>query len=353
MKKAFGTSMAVALAMGLIVTACSSNSENGSQNTATPTETVKQASETPKEQPKDKINLTGFPISNENIQLSIMVKKGANQSAWQDLWISKHLGEKLGGTIVATEVDDASWNEKKNLAFAAGELPDFFMTNGALTSNDVMNYGQQGQLIPLNDLIDAYAPNIKKFLDANPEVKKSITDPDGKIYALPGVNPVKREASIGRYWINKPWLDNLGLEMPTTLDEFYTVLKAFKEKDPNGNGKADEIPASGSVSNPISMIVLSALGLTESSANGISLDKSDTKVIYAPEQPEYKEYLIFMNKLFKEGLIDPEYFTQNIQAYRGKAQQGLVGFFFDAAGILSVGAEKYADYPSFPHLPVL
>ncbi|NQX58375.1 extracellular solute-binding protein [Paenibacillus qinlingensis] len=346
MKKVFVTSMALALAMSLIVTACSSNSENGSQNTAKPTDTGKQASETP----KTKVNATGFPISNENIQLTIMVKKAANQGAWQDLWISKHLEEKLGGKIVATEVDDASWNEKKNLAFAAGELPDFFMTNNAFTSTDVLNYGQQGQLIRLNELIDKYAPNIKKFLDANPDVKKSITDPKGNIYALPGVNPVKREASIGRYWINKQWLDKLGLKMPTTLDEFYTVLKAFKEKDPNGNGKADEIPASGSTANPLSMIVLSALGLVEGSWNGITLDKTGNKVIYAPQQPEYKEYLIFMNKLFKEGLIDPEYYTQNIQAYRGKAQQGLVGFFFDAAPVLSVGAEKYTDYPSFPPL---
>lgn len=290
-------------------------------------------------------NPTGFPISNQPIVLNTMIQTSPGQAPWNDLWISKHLGEILGGTINATEIQ--SWQEQKNLAFSTGELPDMFVTLGALTGLDVANYSAQGLLLPLNDLIDQYAPNIKALLDENPDVVKSLTMPDGNIYALPGFLDSPRELVVGRYWINKQWLENLNLDIPTTLDEFYTVLKAFKEQDPNGNGLADEIPASGDLGNPIKMIVLTALGLTQ---DKIGLDMSGTKVVYAPTTPEYREYLEFMNRLYAEGLLDSEYFSQNVQSFRGKAAQGQVGFFFDAAHFVAAGLQNYEQYGSFPPL---
>ena len=97
--------------------------------------------------------------------------------------------------------------------------------------------------IALNDLIDQYCPNLKAEMAKRPGAEERITAPDGNIYSLPFLG------RSGNGWINsfinQPWLDKLGLEMPTTLDEFYEVLKAFKTQDPNGNGIADEIPYAG------------------------------------------------------------------------------------------------------------
>lgn len=73
----------------------------------------------------------------------------------------------------------------------------------------------------------------------------AITAPDGNIYALPSINDCYHCSMAQKMWIYKPWLDKLGLDVPTTTDELYTVLKAFKDKDPNGNGKADEVPLTG------------------------------------------------------------------------------------------------------------
>ncbi|MBO9609368.1 MAG: extracellular solute-binding protein [Paenibacillaceae bacterium] len=328
-----------------MLTACTGNSGNAGKSGAD-----KGASPAPSAaaQTNDKINPTGFPIAKQSIQLSIMMKKPANQSSWNELWISKYLDEKLGGKTTAVEIDENAWNEKKNLAFATGELPDIIWSGGALTSSDVTNYGSQGLLIPLNELIDKYAPNIKKTLQDNPDLRKTVTSLDGKIYALAAPTYPKREPVIGRYWLNMQWMNKLGLKVPTTLDEFYNVLKAFKEKDPNGNGKADEIPASGaSASNPIDSIVLTAVGYME---KYISLDKTGKKVVYTQAQPEFKDYLAFMNKLYKEGLLDPEYYTQNITTFRGKAQKDQVGFYFDAAHFVAVGLDKYTNYASFPPL---
>lgn len=326
----------------LFLTACTGNNSSnvGNENSASSNNSTNQTTE--------KINVDGYPISNEDIELTIMMKKSPDQKEWDKLWISNHLNEVLGGTIKAIEIDDAAWDEKKNLAFATGELPDIIWSMNALTASDVANYGNQDLLIPLNDLIDQYAPNIKRTLENNPALRKTITSLDGNIYALGAPVYPKREPIMGRYWLNMEWLEKLGLEVPNTLDEFYSVLKAFKEQDPNGNGEADEIPASGSSeTNPIDMIVLSALGFLE---KGISLDDSGTKVRYTQTDENFKEYLIYMNKLYSEGLLDNEYYTQNITTFRGKAQQERVGFYFDAAHFVAVGLDNYLNYESFAPL---
>lgn len=296
------------------------------------------------------VNPDGYPISSQNIEITMMMKKSPNQSDWDKLWISSHLSEKLGGKIKAIEVVESTWNEKKNLAFATGELPDAFWATDALTPQDVATYSQQGLLIPLNDLMEKYAPNLMKELQNDPEALKAITSLDGKIYALPGMSDIERERARGRVWINREWLDKLGLKVPTTLDQFYDMLKAFKERDPNGNGQQDEIPFSGLYDDTwgdVGLTVLSALGYVEKK---IGLDKSGNTAVYVPAQPEYKEYLTFMNKLYKEGLLDNEYFTHNVQTFRGKVGQMRIGYFHDSAHFLGTGVANYSKYISMEPL---
>ena len=106
---------------------------------------------------------------------------------------------------------------------------------GRLTSADEVNYGTQGLLAPLNPLIEANAPNLQKLLREQPAIAQSITTPDGNIYALPGIT-----AGFGLYpklWLNKVWLEALGMDEPKTTDELYDVLEAFKTQDPTATAK--------------------------------------------------------------------------------------------------------------------
>jgi len=103
----------------------------------------------------------------------------------------------------------------------------------------IFTYALQGAFLPLNDLIDQYGPNIKKFLDENEEVKKALTAPDGNIYML---NYIPDGDAARAYFIRTDWLKKLNLEMPTNFEELEKVLYAFKNDDPNGNGIKDEIP---------------------------------------------------------------------------------------------------------------
>ena len=131
----------------------------------------------------------------------------------------------------------SGWDEKKTVILASGDVPDVFL-GWAINDNDIASF--TNVFVPLNDLVEQYAPNIQKMFLETPDLKALATYSDGNLYTLPSLIP-NRPSSFDTFSINKVWLDELGLEVPTTLDEYHQVLKAFKEKDPNGNGKQDEI----------------------------------------------------------------------------------------------------------------
>lgn len=106
-------------------------------------------------------------------------------------------------------------------------------------------------------------------------------------------------------------MDKLGLEMPETTDDLVDLLRAFKERDPNGNGKQDEIPMTGTdkwwqaeIDEYLMMPFTHYKGRT-------NLWVEDGK-IYAPfATPEWKQGVLYMRGLYQEGLIDSEVFTQD------------------------------------------
>nr|WP_274655381.1 extracellular solute-binding protein [Paenibacillus humicola] len=205
--------------------------------------------------------------------------------------------------------------DRRQLLLASGDYPEVFL-EGKFTNTDLLTYGMQGVFIPLNDLIDKYAPNIKAMMAKKPYFKDAMTAPDGNIYGIPRLNECYHCTFSQKYWINKDWLDKLGLKVPTTTDELYTVLKAFKTKDPNGNGKADEIPLTGAPNKyvwngNIDAFLMNAFIYND---NDKYLTVSGGKVDFAANKPQWKEGLAYMHKLYKEGLIDPASFTQNDQA---------------------------------------
>lgn len=297
------------------------------------------------------VNREGFPIVDEPITLTLMGSKAGHQGDWNELKLFTTLEELTNIRLDITAIPDDGYNERKNLTFASGQLPDLFF-GGRLTPSDEVTYGAQGFLIPLEDLIAEYAPNIEQVLQDDPAIRSSITTPDGHIYALPKVT-----AGFGvfpKVWVNQPWLDELGLDMPTTTDELYQVLKAFKEQDPNGNGEADEVPLTGtSLENwPLGDIrpgMLAAFGFSVSYGKSL-FDVEDDTVRFVPGEENFRAYLEYMHRLYSEGLLDPDSFTQNRQQITAKGQADRLGVFNHAGPFLVVGVERNND---FPHLTPL
>jgi putative aldouronate transport system substrate-binding protein len=215
-------------------------------------------------------------------------------------------------TNVANQVATSSTQEFQ--LQAAEQFPaDIY--GGTNIAQEVMKYGMEGGFLSLNDLIDKHAPNIKKFLSDQPEVKKAITAPDGKIYYLPYVP----DGGVARtYFLRTDWLQDLGLQVPKTVEELEKVLVAFKEKDPNKNGKADEIPYfNDKWQETIRLANLWGARVYGSDSYAVRavLDKND-KMYFAWTSDDFKEGVKNMARWYKMGLIDPEFVTRKANTAR-------------------------------------
>lgn len=247
-----------------------------------------------------------------------------------------------------TNYTNDQFAEKKNLDIASGDLPDAIFDAG-MSDYDLLRYGKQGVIIPLEDTINQYMPNLKKILDSHPDYKKIITAPDGHIYSLPwieelGTGKEAIQALDDIPWINKKWLDKLGLKMPTTTDELEKVLIAFKNMKPDG--KTDVIPMSFRVNGggeDCSMLI-GAFGLGDNYDHYVVTE--DGKVVYTLAQDGYKTGIQWLNKLQKQGLIDKEAFTQDYNTYAAKGKNNRYGLYFtwDRANI-SGNNEDYVALP--------
>jgi len=236
-------------------------------------------------------------------------------------YISKKVGEKL--TFQTTTFDGASAKEKRQISLASGDYPDAYMLVpyvDQFSQSELLKYGQQGVLLPLNDLIDKYAPNIKAAFASNKEYKDFATAPDGKIWGLPQWNDCLHCSFHAKLWINSSWLKKLGLSEPKTTDELFNVLMAFKTKDPNGNGKADEIPLSSSVNDLLLPYFMNAFIYdpqgSDVSPSTVALENG--KVTLQASQDGWRKGLEFVKKLYDNGLIDDGAFTQNRDALKAK-----------------------------------
>jgi putative aldouronate transport system substrate-binding protein len=190
-----------------------------------------------------------------------------------------------------------------NLLMSSGSYPDIIEWGWNDYPGGGVGAMNSGVIIPLNDYIDKYAPNLSKLLADNPEIKKVISTDDGRIYAFPFLRADPYLRTYFGLGLRKDWLDKLGLQVPTTIDEWHTVLKALKEGDPNGNGKADEIPLlirKDTMLN-FSNVFLNAWGISS------RFNLQDGKVIYGTVQPEFKAFLTTMRDWYAEGLIDRDY----------------------------------------------
>ncbi len=217
--------------------------------------------------------------------------------------------------------------------------PEAFF-GGNISTADQMKYGSEGVFLPLEDLIEKHAPNFSKLLDENPDIRRNITTPDGHIYALPTVIDVPRDLTGPKLWINQQWIDEAGLDMPESVDDLYTVLKAFKDRD------SDVIPVGSSELNDIKYGLMGAFGYL----GGNDLNVVDDQVVFVPETDNYKEFLKYMNKLYTEGLLDSETFTQDGQQLNAKGQNMRLGLFMDAGAFLKVPEEESWDYVALPPL---
>ncbi|GEN89259.1 extracellular solute-binding protein [Oceanobacillus sojae] len=282
------------------------------------------------EEALNNLNTEGMPIVDDTVELEIFAGKAATTADdWNDVLLLNEYEEMTNMDITWNMVPADGLEEKRNLALASGDLPDVFYSAN-LPVSDVQKYGGQGTFIPLNDLIEEYAPNIKKVLDENPDIRKGITFPDGNIYSIPTVySPDFSSLLIGaKGWVNGDWLEQLDMDNPETTDEFYEYLKAVKETDLNGNGKNDEIPLS-SVAEMSRIIhwISGAFGVQNRGQlhTLIDSDPDSGDIRFYPIDDQYKEMLTYLNKLYEEELIEQNIYSLEVDQHLANAADDLYG----------------------------
>ncbi|MBA3277012.1 MAG: extracellular solute-binding protein [Chloroflexia bacterium] len=215
--------------------------------------------------------------------------------------------EKRTGITIEWEVTpSAQYNDVMSVRIGAGsDLPDVLSLT---TSINPVGAGENNIALPLNDLIEQHAPNIKAFLDEFPEIRRLITAPDGEIYALPSVVTDAAYADPMGILYREDWLTQLGIPEPTTLDEWYDTLKRFKTDILEANGVADTAPMMGGNGNLFGAILQfgHALGLHPLYSQGWYVD-DDGNVQYEWIDERFKELVAWFNMLHSENLIDPRF----------------------------------------------
>ncbi|QNK58224.1 ABC transporter substrate-binding protein [Paenibacillus sp. PAMC21692] len=301
-----------------------------------------------------------YPIVKDKITLRVMAAQIPQVIDFNTNEFTKWYEERTNIHVEWEIVPPGNVKEKLNLVLASGDYPDIFLGLGV---DDVIEaqYGVGQQVFrPLDGLIEQNMAAFKDVLQKHPAVKGRITATDGNIYSLPTWNDCFHCGFAQKMWINQEWLDNLGLQMPTTTDEFYQVMKAFKEKDPNGNGKADEIPLAGATDGwytTIEGFLMSSFILHPGMYNPLKMIVQDGKVMSIVNTPEYKEGLAYLNKLYAEGLIYQPSFTQKIDQLKSIAANEdsvILGAFPTGASVgvidSATNQERYKQYVTVPPL---
>ena len=249
--------------------------------------------------------------------------EGSNH-IWSENEFFKRMETRTGLSFTFDEYTSREqWQAAKDKMFSSGELPDVLF-KAALSIDEQIAYSNAGLLVDLLPLLPDNAPNLWALLEARPDWLAAITLPNGKVAALPTINPLSMQNAM---WINQNWLDELKLETPADWDSLIGVLTAFRDKDPNQNGKKDEIPLS--FLGPWDLKFLShAFGLVCNDYNVYVDDAGQVRFI--SDHENFVEFVKEFTSLYKQGLLDPDGFT-NADALRSVTKDDATvtyGMFF-------------------------
>ena len=244
--------------------------------------------------------------------MSLANNVAPNFAQMGDTPYAKAMAEKTGVNVRFLHPPSGGINEQFNLLVASGDMPDIMERNWLeLYPGGPQKAIDDGVILRLNDIIEKHCPNLKALLAANPEWDRMVKTDKGDYYAFPMI----REREIMCVWqgpmLRKDWLDELGLAMPETYDEWYTVLSAFK----NQKGATA----------PLSMIPGNYDFLFGYGADSAFFIGDNGNVRWGGIEDSFRKYLTMMNKWYRDGIFDPDFATLTMQVVTAKITRGLAG----------------------------
>lgn len=294
-------------------------------------------------------NRSGLPIVEEPLRfdIGVMAQVGDSQIAENvekgNYMIFDKIEKDTGVGIDWRQIPSGAQTAPKLiLMFVSNSYPDAFygMWNRAADWQLMVN---QNFLIPLDPYLEAgLMPNLSAKLEERPELLDGLIMKDGHFYSFPRFVDIPGNIDVySSLNLNKKWLDALGLEPPENLQEFYEVLVAFKNDDPNGNGENDEIPYSAVFGhqNYGLWALFGSFGLYDNKWTHRMIRDG---VVMSPNiQPEYREAVKFFNKLYREGLLDIEFFSQSEEMFNSKIRNDQLGAWIGDCVPVAYGMDYY------------
>jgi putative aldouronate transport system substrate-binding protein len=259
------------------------------------------------------------PKSDKPVEVSIFTTFRGAEPPGKDNPIGLELEKRLNAKLNITWLSANNYKDKMNVTLASGDMPELMLVENPQVSN-IITAAKQGAFWDLTDVVKNY-PNLMAF----PKDSWENTKIEGKNYGIPRARP-----SVGGYGIpiiRKDWLDKLNLKVPETMDDYYNVLKAFTEQDPDGNGKKDTIGFVGYVE-------ADTLGRfiwvrdVFNHANNWKVDGD--KIIHPDELPGTRDALVWLNKAYKEGFISPDIAVMKLSQMKDLLKSGKGGMFSES-----------------------
>lgn len=324
-KKIMALLLAGAMSMSMLA-GCGQDADTKKENSESKLSSVN--SEETNVSKENVVSETGvtFPLE-KPYEVDVVVCTGVGSTLkFEDTAIYKYMQEKTNVILNVTNLNFEEYGEKVELMLNSGEYPDVFLKAG-----DYDRYGlDEGIMIPLDGYFEEYAPNYYSLIEDSPEGWQLSTASDGHVYHFESFYAKQPFGGTPFMYINTKWLENLDLEMPHDFESFYEVLKAFKEKDADGDGDPNnEIPwvQAGGDYMPIEDL-LPHLGFNSHVFSPWSYVKDNTEVVFTGVTEEYKEFLSMMSKIYAEGLINEDCFTVKSDQVSAMAMSGTsIGVF--------------------------
>lgn len=304
-KKILKRTLSIALACVMLastLTGCGGNDSKGDSS---------KANALVEEQAKKYADITDVREVTEGVKLTIAVPSNARVLDYNTNSQTLLIEEKLGVDLQFIELPSADYASKINVMIMGGdELPDIIFDPAGYS-----NWIDEGVIYDLSAFYEnkTFAKNILEGCDrAGKDLVKYMTRPEGGVYIVPKFHEEVYTSVRQKLWVYQPWLDKLGLPVPTTMEEFYNVCKLVTQNDMNGNGKSDEIGVSGSQLSEWFDCMMSAFVYAH---DGSWRVMKDGKISFAYTSDEWKEGLKYIKKFFDEGLIPKETLSQAYDQY--------------------------------------
>lgn len=314
-------------------------SEEVAESTEAAEETAKD-SETAEETVAEVEEAAELPVDYfAGTELNIVVYKDPLDTSTDETYGNKpalKLAEEATGIKINwTVVDAATAADKVSVMLAAGPdaQPDVYLGWGLISESVLAQNTDMFYNLAEEGLLETYAPNVLERYEVV-DMLENLKWPDGSIYSLAVSAMVQAYTgwAMSTQVIRQDWLDQLGLEVPTTADEFYDVLVAFRDNDMNGNGDTtDEIPLTfcsdyweGEL-----MLLANSFGISGGTWQKTTHYKmlEDGQVIPVCAQDNFRAFLEYFHKLAEEGLLDMEGFSQTSEQYIAKIDEGRTGSY--------------------------